>query len=170
DIFILLLIESLGTLGSRLGGAGQYQLMLNEYAMGELEASSLISTGTAIALATSFLSAPLVDILGVRSVALCSLALSSLKLAALVFTRAKWVLVVVVLTPDIFPFGLAVYAIGLKNLTTPTTRPTAFALSSVLLNLAIFIGLGLVDITRQVVLLLSLFPFSSPAACLLLTS
>ena len=38
DVFVLLLIEGLGTLGSRIGSAGRYQMMLNEYSMGEIEA------------------------------------------------------------------------------------------------------------------------------------
>ena len=73
-----------------------------------------------------------------------------LKHGWLAFTRGKWALVTVTLVPDIFPFGLAVYSIGLKSLTTPTTRPIAFALSTVLLNLGIFGGLSLVDVTRKV--------------------
>ncbi|KAL1504512.1 hypothetical protein AB1Y20_010914 [Prymnesium parvum] len=160
DLRLLLLVEALGALGGRLGEAGRYQLMLNEYAMEETEASALLGAATAIALLAGFASAPLVDLLGIRRVAMLSLAFTCVKLSLLLLTRARWVLTLVTLTPDVFPYGLAVYAIGLKNLTTPLARPTAFALSTVLINLGMFCGLALVDQTRHLHAVLGGLAFS----------
>ena len=66
------------------------------------------------------------------------------------FTRAKWALVTVTLVPDIFPFGLAVYSIGIKNMSTPISRPIAFAVSTVLANAGMFGGFFFVDLTKKV--------------------
>jgi hypothetical protein len=148
DIYYLLLLECLRSLSSRMGGAGRYPMMLNEYGMSEVEASTLSSQGALIGLVAGFLSAPLLDALGVRTVAICSLTFSAAKLALLAFSRTRWALSAYVLVPDIFPFGLAVYSIGVKNLTTHATRPLAFAFSTVLLNLGISAGLNALELIR----------------------
>ena len=76
DLFILLALECLGALGAQLAGAGRYQLMLNEYDMDEIEASSLAGIASYIHLVSGIATAPLVDLVGIRTMALASIVLS----------------------------------------------------------------------------------------------
>ena len=69
----------LGALGAQLAGAGRYQLMLNEYDMDEIEASSLAGIASYIHLVSGIATAPLVDLVGIRTMALASIVLSIVK-------------------------------------------------------------------------------------------
>lgn len=147
--FAVLIVECVNTLRGRTVGTVLYQMAINEYGLSELETSQLMSVSEVISLVFALLGAPLVDGFGVRRVALCSLAASTCTTALLAFGRSTAALTTAVLLPADVLLGLAMYSIALKNLTTPLTRPVAFAFSSGLLNVGVVAAFNLVELVRR---------------------
>lgn len=147
---LILVIEFLSTLHNHMVGGVSYQLILNEYKMSELELASLQALTSPIRIVAGLVVAPLVDMYGVRRVAIVSLSLSVLTHALLAFGRSRLSLLVYLCVPAEAPLGLALFTVALKDLTTSRTRATAFALSTALLNTGIVLSLHLIEVLRAV--------------------
>ena len=127
ECFVILLIELINTLRSVAGGTSQYQFLINsEYAMDELEVSTFMSSVSLWHSLVGLITAPLVDTCGVRRIALLGLSLASLKQFVMATSASRSALLILFVPGDEL-LAVAVYSIALKQLTTPATRPIAFA-------------------------------------------
>ena len=148
--FIILLIELLSTLHTKMADSVLYQFLLNEFDMTEFEVTALQATFAPVEKVVSILGAPLIDIFGVRRVVLVSLVLSIVKHSMLAFGRTRLQVIGYLALPAESLVSLALFSIALRDLTTHRTRPIAFALSTVLLNWGIVVALQLVEVVRHV--------------------
>uniref|UniRef100_A0A7S4B3F4 Major facilitator superfamily (MFS) profile domain-containing protein n=1 Tax=Chrysotila carterae TaxID=13221 RepID=A0A7S4B3F4_CHRCT len=151
EAFTLLFMVFLNTMRGVALGTSRYQFLLNsEYAMKEVEVGVLLGSSGSWHLLVSLVCSPLLDAFGVRTIALVSLSVSCVTVGALAFGSTRAALVFALYMPGAELLGLALYSIGLKQLTTPATRATAFALQVALNNVAIVLGMNMVEALRHV--------------------
>lgn len=139
QIFIVLLLEFLNSFRSFGLRFILYNYITNEYGIGDTQAGVLLGIKGFVDIGFGLMGSILVDIVGVRCISLIALSVALIGRSLLAFGRTK-----AALYPALFVFSpcgdallsTGLYAVALKKLTTPLTRPLAFAISYATFNLA----------------------------------
>lgn len=139
QIFIVLLLEFLNSFRSFGLRFILYNYITNEYGIGDTQAGVLLGIKGFVDIGFGLAGSVLVDIVGVRRVSLIALSVALIGRSLLAFGRTK-----AALYPALFVFSpcgdallsTGLYSVALKKLTTPLTRPLAFAISYATFNLA----------------------------------
>ena len=139
QIFIVLLLEFLNSFRSFGLRFILYNYITNEYGISDTQAGILLGIKGFVDIGFGLAGSILVDIMGVRWISLVALGVALIGRTLLAFGRSK-----VTLFPALFVFSpcgdallsTGLYAVALKKLTTPLTRPLAFAISYATFNLA----------------------------------
>lgn len=139
QIFIVLLLEFLNSFRSFGLRFILYNYITNEYGIGDAQAGVLLGIKGFVDIGFGLVGSILVDIVGVRRISLVALSVALVGRTLLAFGRSK-----VTLYPALFLFSpcgdallsAGLYSVALKKLTTPSTRPLAFAISYATFNLA----------------------------------
>jgi dipeptide/tripeptide permease len=139
QIFIVLLLEFLNSFRSFGLRFILYNYITNEYGISDTQAGVLLGMKGFVDIGFGLAGSILVDIVGVRCISLIALSVALIGRSLLAFGRTK-----AALYPALFVFSpcgdallsTGLYAVALKKLTTPLTRPLAFAISYATFNLA----------------------------------
>lgn len=139
QIFIVLLLEFLNSFRSFGLRFILYNYITNEYGISDTQAGVLLGIKGFVDIGFGLAGSILVDIMGVRWISLVALGVALIGRTLLAFGRSK-----ATLYPALFVFSpcgdallsTGLYAVALKKLTTPVTRPLAFAISYATFNLA----------------------------------
>ncbi|KAL3789604.1 hypothetical protein HJC23_003153 [Cyclotella cryptica] len=139
QVFIVLLLEFLNSFRSFGLRFVLYNYITNEYGIGDTQAGILLGIKGFVDIGFGLAGSILVDIVGVRRVSLVAFSVALIGRTLLAFGRSE-----VTLYPALFLFSpcgdallsTGLYAVALKKLTTPLTRPLAFAISYATFNLA----------------------------------
>lgn len=139
QIFIVLLLEFLNSFRSFGLRFILYNYITNEFGIGDTHAGVLLGIKGFVDIGFGLAGSILVDIVGVRRISLVALSVALVGRTLLAFGRTK-----ATLYPALFLFSpcgdallsTGLYAVALKKLTTPLTRPLAFAISYATFNLA----------------------------------
>ncbi|KAL1500034.1 hypothetical protein AB1Y20_012711 [Prymnesium parvum] len=139
QLLVVLLIDFLNSYRSFGFRSVQYQYLVNEFGIGDLEAGSLLGLQAWLLVVFGMIGAMLVDAWGVRKTAVIALSVAAASRAVLAFGQTKLSLQVALL--GLSPFGEAVlstgiYTVALKKLTTHETRRLAFGVQYSVSNLA----------------------------------
>lgn len=139
QIFIVLLLEFLNSFRSFGLRFILYNYITNEYGIGDTQAGVLLGIKGFVDIGFGLTGSVLVDIFGVRCISLIALSVALIGRSLLAFGRTS-----TALYPALFVFSpcgdallsTGLYSVALKKLTTPLTRPLAFAISYATFNLA----------------------------------
>jgi hypothetical protein len=139
QIYIVLLLEFLNTFRSYGLRMILFNYITNEYNVSDSEAGKLLGMKSLIDIGAGLIGCILVDFWGVRRLSVVALSIASVARALLAFGRRKEMLHVALLLCS--PLGdallsIGLYRVALKKLTTPMTRPLAFAVSYAIQNFA----------------------------------
>lgn len=139
QIFTVLLLEFFNSFRSFGLRFILYNYITNEYGISDTQAGVLLGIKGFVDIGFGLAGSILVDIVGVRRISLVALSVALIGRTLLAFGRTK-----ATLYPALFLFSpcgdallnTGLYAVALKKLTTPLTRPLAFAISYATFNLA----------------------------------
>ena len=139
QIGIVLLLEFLNSFHSYGLRFVQYNYITNEFGIGDTQAGALLGIKGFVDIVFGLAGSILVDIYGVRRVSIVSLSVAIVGRTLLAFGRSKGALYLALFLFS--PCGdallsVGLYKVALKKLTTPLTRPLAFAMSYASFNLA----------------------------------
>eukprot|EP00581_Thalassiosira_minuscula_P017092 CAMPEP_0183720202 /NCGR_PEP_ID=MMETSP0737-20130205/12887_1 /TAXON_ID=385413 /ORGANISM="Thalassiosira miniscula, Strain CCMP1093" /LENGTH=690 /DNA_ID=CAMNT_0025950039 /DNA_START=131 /DNA_END=2203 /DNA_ORIENTATION=- len=150
-VFLVLLLEFLNSFRSFGLRFVQYNYITNEFGISDTQAGALLGVKSFVDIAFGLAGSILVDIYGVRRVSITALSVAIVGRSLLAFGRST-----TALYAALFFFspcgdallGVGLYKVALKKLTTPHTRPLAFAMSYASFNLAGALADVLVDNMR----------------------
>ncbi|KAL7543201.1 hypothetical protein ACHAXR_012483 [Thalassiosira sp. AJA248-18] len=139
EVFVVLLLEFLNSFRSFGLRFVLYNYITNEFGIGDTHAGALLGVKGFVDIAFGLAGSILVDIFGVRRVSIVALSVAIVGRTLLAFGRTK-----MALYSALFLFSpcgdallsVGLYKVALKKLTTPLTRPLAFAMSYASFNLA----------------------------------
>jgi len=139
QVGIVLLLEFLNSFRSFGLRFVLYNYITNEYAIGDSHAGALLGIKGFVDIGFGLMGSILVDIVGVRRVSIVALSVALVGRTLLAFGRTKFTLYLAMFLFS--PCGdallsVGLYRVALKKLTTPNTRPLAFAISYATSNLA----------------------------------
>ena len=125
----ILLLSNCSSFGFRFV---QYNYITNEFGIGDTKAGALLGVKGIVDLIFGLAGSILVDIFGVRKVSVVALSVAIVGRTLLAFGRTKGALYLALFFFS--PCGdallsVGLYKVALKKLTTPLTRPFAFAVS-----------------------------------------
>lgn len=149
---IVLLLEFLNSFRSFGLRAVLYNYITNEYGISDTYAGELLGIKGFVDILFGLVGSILVDIVGVRKVSICALSVAIIGRTLLAFgkTTTSLYFALFLFSPcgeALLSVGL--YRVALKKLTTPLTRPLAFAVSYAASNLAGALGDLVVDKMRS---------------------
>eukprot|EP00804_Cyclotella_cryptica_P015564 CCRYP_003587-RA/>CCRYP_003587-RA protein AED:0.02 eAED:0.02 QI:106/1/1/1/0.5/0.33/3/1949/628 len=139
QLFTVLLLEFLTTFRSYGLRVIIFNYITNEFSISDSRAGELLGIKSIVDIGVGLCGCILVDIWGVRKLSLVALAIASVSRALMAFGRSEEVLYVALFLFS--PLGdallsIGLYRVALKKLTTPITRPMAFAVSYAVQNFA----------------------------------
>lgn len=148
---VVLLLEFLNSFRSFGLRFVQYNYITNEFGISDARAGALLGIKGFVDIGFGVSGSVLVDIYGVRRVSLAALSVAVVGRSLLAFGRSNAALYAALFLFS--PCGdallsVGLYKVALKKLTTPLTRPLAFATSYASFNLAGFCADVLVDRMR----------------------
>jgi len=152
EVLIVLLLEFLNSFRSFGLRFVLYQYVTNEFELGDSQAGAVLGVKGMVDIAFGLVGSIMVDIYGVRWISLTAMTVSIVGRTLLAFGRSKGALYSALFFFS--PCGdallsVGLYKVALKKLSTPLTRPLAFALSYASYNLAGAIADLLVDKMRK---------------------
>jgi len=139
QIFTVLLLEFLTTFRSYGLRVIIFNYITNEFSMSDSRAGELLGIKSLVDIGVGLCGCILVDLWGVRKLSLVALTIACVSRALMAFGRSEQVLYAALFLFS--PLGdallsIGLYRVALKKLTTPITRPMAFAVSYAVQNFA----------------------------------
>lgn len=132
QVSTILLLEFMNTFRSYGLRVVLYNYITNEYNIGDTRSGVLMGIKSLVDIGVGLLGSILVDFIGVRRVSITALSIAIVGRTLLAFGKTTTTLYLALFV--LSPFGdallsVGLYRVALKKLTTPTTRPLAFAIS-----------------------------------------
>ena len=139
QVLIVLLLEFLNSFRSYGLRFILYNYITNEFYISDSSAGALLGIKSFVDIGFGLAGSILVDMVGVRCVALLALSVAMVGRTLMAFGRSKEILYVVLFF--LSPCGdallsLGLYRVALKKLSTPLTRPLAFGVQYAVTNMA----------------------------------